>query len=176
MIRSFVTSAPASSLHDPAAAEDEHAVADRGELLVVGARADDDDAALLRRGADQLEDLLARADVDALRRLVEQQQPRLGLQPLREQRLLLVAAARARRRAATGRSAARRTRPSARPCVASHPPPVEHDAVEVAVEHGSVRLSATGSEATQPSLGRSAGISASPAAIARRRCSSCGRS
>src|SRR5262249_31782650 len=77
---------------DPPAPEHDHAIADRRELLVVGAGADDVHAAFLRRTADQLVDLLAGADVDALRRLVQQQEPRLGLEPLREQRLLLVAA------------------------------------------------------------------------------------
>src|SRR5436190_10480630 len=75
---------------DAAASEHDHAVADRRELLVIRAGADDVHAASLRRTADQLVDLLARPHVDALRRLVEEEQPGLGLEPLREQRLLLV--------------------------------------------------------------------------------------
>ncbi len=39
--------------------------------------------------------LLTRADVDALRRLVEQDQLRFGLQPFADQRLLLIAAGQA---------------------------------------------------------------------------------
>ena len=152
MIRSFVTSAPTSSRDDAAAAEDEHPVADRGELLVVGAGAEDVHAALLRRGRISCEDLLPRADVDALGRLVQEQQPRLGLHPLRQQRLLLVAAGERAVRRARVAAGARRTRASARPRLAAHPPPVEADAVEVAVEHRAAsRCRRPGSEPTLPS-------------------------
>src|SRR5581483_7113413 len=48
--------------------------------------------AVLREAADDLVDLALRADVDALRRLVEDQQPRPGREPPREGNLLLVAA------------------------------------------------------------------------------------
>src|SRR3954452_4388193 len=57
---------------DAAPPEDDHAVAERSQLLVVGARAHHVHSAILRRGADQLVDLLPGTDVDALRRLVEQ--------------------------------------------------------------------------------------------------------
>ena len=49
----------------------------------------------LAHRADDVEDLLARADVDALRRLVEQDEFRRDLEPFGEHGLLLVAAAEA---------------------------------------------------------------------------------
>ena len=87
------------------------------------------------RCADQLEDLLARAHVDALRRLVEQEEARLGLEPLREQRLLLVAAAqRAVRQRRVGRPDVEVAHHGRR--LAAHAPALERDPVEVAVEDG----------------------------------------
>ena len=97
---------------DEAAAGD-HAdpVADRGQLLVVGAGAD------RRRGGgggpDHRPDLLPRTDVDALGGLVEQQHPGLDLLPLGHHRLLLVATRRTSRSPGRAARAARRTRPSA---------------------------------------------------------------
>src|SRR6185436_10939945 len=56
---------------DLAVAEDEHAVAEVREVLVLDAR-DDDGPAGLGDVADPREDLLLRTDVDALRRLVQE--------------------------------------------------------------------------------------------------------
>src|SRR5262249_58473259 len=75
----------------PASPEDEHAVADGRELLVVRARAHDAGAGG-GGGPHELEDLLAGADVDPLRRLVQEQDRGPRLEPPREQRLLLVPA------------------------------------------------------------------------------------
>src|SRR5712692_6957521 len=62
-------------VHDPPTGEDEDAVADRLELLVVRARAENG-RPVLHRSPDQREDLLTCSDVDAVRRLVEQEQGR----------------------------------------------------------------------------------------------------
>ena len=93
---------------------------------------------LVRRVAQHPEDLCARADVDALGRLVQQEQLRLGLQPLREQRLLLVAAAERCRRQRSGRAAGRRTRCSSSRGLGGHRAAAEaHGSGEVAqhLEH-----------------------------------------
>ena len=83
---------------DPPVAEHEHPVAQVREVLVLDAR-DDHGAAGLgqRRGCG--EDLLLRADVDALRGLVQEEDLWPRREPLREQRLLLVAAAQLREHA-----------------------------------------------------------------------------
>src|ERR687897_32071 len=99
------------------------------------ARAEHVHAALLDGGTDEPEDLLPGADVDALRRLVEEQQPRLGLEPLCEQRLLLVAA---RQRAVRQRRVVwtdvKLTHQ--RPGLVAHPPSLKREPIEVAVEDG----------------------------------------
>ena len=86
-------------------------------------RRDDDDAfAFLRELVDDGVDLVFRADIDAARRLVEDQHFRIGEQPLRQHDLLLVAAGkvagRSGRRWTSGcwSSCGSRWRPSARPC------------------------------------------------------------
>ena len=90
--------------HNAASPENQDAVAQLGELLIVAAGADHG-ATADRHAADELEDLLARAHVDALRRLVEEQEVGIGLQPLRHQDLLLVAAGqRGVQRAGVGRA------------------------------------------------------------------------
>ena len=103
---SLVISSPVERPHDPPAGEYEDAIADLRKLLVVGAGAEHR-GPLARSLVEGLEQRLARADVDALRRLVEDEQLRLGLQPLGEQHLLLVAAAEEaelERRAGSGRT------------------------------------------------------------------------
>jgi len=122
------------------AGEYQDTIADLRKLFVVGARAKHR-RPLARSLIESLEQRLARADVDALRRLVEQQQPRFRLEPLREQRLLLVT---------TGERAVRQRRVGGahvelaqeRRGVATHPPPVEILFVEGDADHreGHVRL------------------------------------
>src|SRR3954453_23888738 len=76
---------------DPPAIEDEHAVADGGELVEIG-RGEQDDRASRGGAPDEDVHLGLRADVDAARRVVEEQDRRLGVEPLGEHDLLLVAA------------------------------------------------------------------------------------
>ena len=76
---------------DPAVAHHQHAVGDMDELGQV-ARVEQDRIALGGEVAHQLEDLALGADVDAARRVVEQEDARLGEQHLAEDHLLLVAA------------------------------------------------------------------------------------
>ena len=76
---------------DPAVDHDRDPVAEQHQLGEVGG--DDEDAGPRSRGiAHQAVDLLARADIDADGRLVEQQDPRPRVAPLGEHDLLLVAA------------------------------------------------------------------------------------
>src|SRR5690606_26274308 len=72
-------------------AQDDDAVAEHRELLDVGRDHDGPDAAL-GEIADGGVDLLARADVDAARRLVEEDHLDAGQQPSGDDGLLLVAA------------------------------------------------------------------------------------
>ena len=76
---------------DAAVAQDQHAVGDMDELRQV-AGIEQDRVALGGEVAHQLEDLALGADVDAARRIVEQEHARLGEQHLAEDHLLLVAA------------------------------------------------------------------------------------
>ena len=77
--------------HLPALAHDEHAVAEHEHLGQV--RRDDDDAnSLGRELADDRMHLGFGADVDAARRLVENQDRRVGVEPLAQHDLLLIAA------------------------------------------------------------------------------------
>lgn len=80
---------------DGAARQDQHAVADIRELLGVGTGAQDGGAAL-GGISDGAENGAPCPDIDPLRRLVQQQQPRSELQPLSQDDLLLVAAAQRR--------------------------------------------------------------------------------
>ena len=76
---------------DPAVAHDADAVAHRQQLVVVRG---DQDHALARGGqpVDQAVDGDAGADVDALRRLVEDEEVGIGEEPAGDDDLLLVAA------------------------------------------------------------------------------------
>src|SRR5436190_5891 len=75
---------------NPAAAHDENAVREPEHLLEL--RRDQENRHPLRGEADdQLVDLVLRPDVDAARWLVRDQDARSADEPLREQRLLLVA-------------------------------------------------------------------------------------
>ncbi len=76
-------------------AHDENTIGERGQFLDVGGDHDNADAGA-REGADGIVDLLAGADVDAARGLVEDQEPDARPQPAGDQRLLLVAAGKAR--------------------------------------------------------------------------------
>src|SRR5581483_7583113 len=83
--------APAELTFDPPLAQDQDAVRDGEELRQL--RGDDDHAvSRLGEGADHVDDLALRADVDAGRRLVHEQDLRLGPDPLRDDDLLLVPA------------------------------------------------------------------------------------
>ena len=84
--------APDELLDDPPAVENEDPVADRRQLLVIGACAERR-RALFPRIRYHGKHLRPRADVDALGRLIEQDQPRPGLKPFRQEHLLLIAAA-----------------------------------------------------------------------------------
>src|SRR6476619_3487705 len=75
----------------PPLAQDDDPVAETDDLLQLGG--DDDDAGTaLGQAGDQAVDLSLRADVDSDRGLVEHERPCTRHQPLRDQRLLLVAA------------------------------------------------------------------------------------
>src|SRR5712691_5510457 len=108
---------------DTPAREDEDAVADRLELLAIGARTDHAGTALCGL-SDQCDDLPARSHVDAMCWLVEQEEPRPGVEGLGEQRLLLIPTRERPEREP------RLARPDAEACqepgrIAEHPPPVE---------------------------------------------------
>ena len=92
---SLLIPSPASSRADPALGEDQDAVADFGELLGVGTGADHGHA-LGGRLPDRREDLLSGADVNALRRFVEQEQQRRAVHPSRNQHLLRIASGKRR--------------------------------------------------------------------------------
>ena len=70
-----VISAPASSRIDRAVVEHQHAVAAADQLVIVG-RVEEDRRAVVGELAQQLVDLLLGADVDAARRIVEQDDAR----------------------------------------------------------------------------------------------------
>ena len=72
-------------------AQHEHAVRALDDFLELGGDHQDAEA-LVGELADQRLDLGLGADVDAARRLVEDQELRIGAEPAREQHLLLVAA------------------------------------------------------------------------------------
>ena len=95
---------PAQLADDRAAKHDQHAVAQRDQLLEL--RRDQHDADAGRRDlVDDGANLGLRADIDADGRLVHDEDLRLGLQPLGEQHLLLVAAGKlARLRLRAGRA------------------------------------------------------------------------
>ncbi len=59
---------------DPAAVQHDRAVADAGDLLDIGGDEQDAEAAVGQRAELQV-DLLARADIDAAGRLLEDQEP-----------------------------------------------------------------------------------------------------
>ena len=77
--------------HDPAAVEDQRAVADLRDLLEVG-RDDDDRGAGGQRHVEQAVDLRLRADVDAGGRILEDVDLAGEMQPAADHDLLLVAA------------------------------------------------------------------------------------
>ena len=90
-----------ASLHlrdDPTVPKDEVAVARADELGRLGARDEDRAATLTRQGPQLAVDLVTGTDIDAARRLVEQEHAGVAHEPAREQRLLLVAAREARDR------------------------------------------------------------------------------
>jgi hypothetical protein len=78
-------------VHDAAAGKDQHPVADAFELDAVRGR-NQHRQALIGDSAQPLVDFAARADIDALGRLVHQQHRRLRRDFAAEQRLLLIAA------------------------------------------------------------------------------------
>src|SRR5271156_2231590 len=79
--------------NDPSMTQYDYPVSDLHQLLRLG-RGDEDGAAGLGGGAQSLVDVAPRADVDALRRLIEQQHAALPrrVEPARDDELLLVAA------------------------------------------------------------------------------------
>ena len=77
--------------HLPALAHDQHAVAHRQHLGQVGRDHDDADP-LGGELVDHCVDLRLGADVDAARRLIEDQHRRVGVEPFAQHHLLLVAA------------------------------------------------------------------------------------
>ena len=76
---------------DRAAVHHQDAVAAADELIVVG-RVEEDGRSCAGKLVQKRVDLLLGADVDPARRIVEQQDARLGHQPLADDELLLVAA------------------------------------------------------------------------------------
>ena len=82
---------PGELTDDPPLVEDHDPVAAADELGVVGA-IEDDPLARIRQLAQQRIDLLFGADVDAARRVIEQNQTGVGQQPLGDHNFLLVAA------------------------------------------------------------------------------------
>ena len=89
--RSSVASARGDLGRDPALVEDDDPVGHREDLGQVARDEDDPEAGRGQLGDDPV-DLDLGADVDAAGRLVEDEQPRLGRQPLGQDDLLLVAA------------------------------------------------------------------------------------
>ena len=92
MTDSCVASAAAEGRHEPALPHDEHAVGHAEHLGQLAADHQDRQAAR-RLLAEQAVHLGLRPDVDATRRLVDDEQLGLGREPLGEHDLLLVAAA-----------------------------------------------------------------------------------
>ena len=86
-----VISAPDQLALDRAVVEHQHAVAAADQLVIVG-RIEEDRRARVGELAQQLVDLLLGADIDAARRIVEQDDARLAHQPFGDDHLLLVAA------------------------------------------------------------------------------------
>ena len=141
-----------------AVGDDEHGVGEAEHLLDL-ARDDDDGVAGCGEAADEGVDLGAGADVDASRRLVEQQHPRAVHEPAREQDLLLVAAREGRSRpsGSAGRSssasicsraALRSARSSRKPAFANRDERRERDVDEDRLlEHQALALALLGREA-----------------------------
>ena len=90
-IRSAGGGALLEAADDPAAVEHDRAVADAGDLLDVGGEHEHGEAAVGERAELEI-DLAPRADVDAARRLLEDQELDAVDQPARDADLLLVAA------------------------------------------------------------------------------------
>src|SRR5271170_4568709 len=78
------------AMRDRAIAHDDHAVAEADRLLQ-GVGGQDDREALGGDGADELVDFLLGADVEAARRVIEDENPGLGLEPFRQHDFLLIA-------------------------------------------------------------------------------------
>ena len=117
-------------------APDEHedAVAQRTELIVIRARAKNSCPAD-GDGADHRKDLLARPHVHSPRGLVQQQQRRLRLEPLAEERLLLVSPTQGAKQnpRVGGPHSPAPHRPGGIPL---HSPPLEPPASSITVQHG----------------------------------------
>ena len=143
------------------------AVAEDGQLLGVG-RGHQDGRALASRRRHEVVDRGLRADVDALGRLVEQQDARLAAQPLRQHDLLLVAAAEQARAAAPGRRGRSSTRldPALRPRGARRAKSIRPPApLRSALQVGQRDVLATRSSSSRRRRrARSAGTNAMPAA------------
>ena len=127
---------------DGALAEHEHPVAQQGELVVIAAGAQRRDAVARERG-ERGRDPGASTHVDAAGRLIEEQQPRTCVNPLGEQRLLLVAAAELAEQDRRIRGA---HIVAGEQCggVAIHLSPVQSMAAGVAAEHGEGDVGADG--------------------------------
>ena len=82
---------PVKLAGDPALLHDDDPVAEPKNLQQIGGN-HHDAGTLPRKLAQESVDLAARSDVDALRRLVSDQQAGLDTEPRRQQHLLLVAA------------------------------------------------------------------------------------
>ena len=91
-----VISAPTSSPLDRAVIEHEHAIAAADQFVIVG-RVEHNRRALVGETPEQLVEFLLGADVDAARRIIEQDDARMAHQPFGDHHLLLVAARTARR-------------------------------------------------------------------------------
>ena len=81
---------PSQFADDSASVEYQHAIADLGELLQIGA-VKQDDAARLRLPDDNSVDFRLGAHVDSPSRVVEKQDARIGLKPFPKRKLLLIA-------------------------------------------------------------------------------------
>ncbi len=152
--------------HDAAVIHDGDTVAAADQLVIVG-RIEQDRRALVGELAQQPVELLLGADIDAARRIVEQDDARLGHQPFGDDDLLLVAARQRRDRIARcadldlqprrcrDRSAARSLRAVD-----------ERPAWQTASSEAIARLSAIDIGSIRPSVLRSSGTSAMPTAAA----------
>ena len=155
-------------MRPPASTSD--AVAQLDQLVGVRAR-DDDREAVAGRAAHVAVDLAARADVDALRRLVEQQQPGGARQPAGEHDLLLVAAREQRHLPAGPRAAHGEAVDGvlARPALLAEPQPArqpEDAAARFFDSELAEKFSRTSSRRNAPSCARSSGTYPTPAPTA----------